>query len=278
MTLHNFLSLLKHDVVEGILYKWKFFLVAILFFVFADFVFVVNVNSLFAGDMPEVKCSVTDIIINMFLGNEAFDFESKKGINLSIIWFAFHALLFSFIGYYISDDLKKNATSFILRVKSKRQWWTSKFLWCVITVIVYYFLFFIVALIVAFLGGTLSFNASSVIADVFFEIQIYDVSVCNIIFSSLLLPATISVSIATFEASLSLILKPVYSFVIVISYLAISAFYCSAFFVFNFSMLIKNNFNGVNGVLNQYGVLIAVFITVISYFIGLLFIKKKDIL
>lgn len=276
--IHSFLSLLKHDIFEGVLCKWKYFFVAILFFAFVDFVFITNVNSLFTADSPDLKCSITDIILNMFIGNEAFDPSQKKGISLSVTWFVFHALLFSFIGYYIAADLKKNATSFILRVKSKRLWWTNKCLWCVITVFAYYALFFIIAIIFAVFWGTASFSASNLIAEKFFEIKILDVSTCNIIFSSLLLPMIISVSIAVFEAALSLILKPIYSFLIVICYLAASAFYCSAYLLFNFSMVIRNSFYGVNGVLNQYGVLIAIFITIVSYLIGITFIKKKDIL
>lgn len=275
--IHSFLSLLKHDIFEGVLRKWKYFLVAALFFAFVDFVFVHNVSSLFSSDSPDLKCSITDIILNMFIGNEPFDPAVRKGISLSVTWFVFHALLFSFIGFYITDDLKKNATSFILRVKSKRQWWTSKFLWCIITVFAYYALFFVIAIIFAIFWGTASFDASSLIAEEIFEIQVLDVSVCNIIFSSLLLPMTISVSIAVFEAALSLILKPVYCFLIVICYLAASAFYCSVCLLFNFSMVTRNNFYGVNGVLNQYGALIAIIITIAGYLIGMTLIKNKDI-
>ena len=42
-------------------------------------------------------------------------------------------------------------------------------------------------------------------------------------------------------------------------------------------MLIRNNFNGVNGVSNQYGALTAVIVTIVSYLLGIAFVKKKDI-
>lgn len=276
--MHNFISLLKHDVFEGVFHKWKYFLVAVLFFSFVDFIFINKANSLFISYNVDLKCSVSDLLLNMFIGNEPFDLETKRSVSLSLTWFLFHSLLFSFIGFYITDDLKKNTTSFILRVKSKKQWWTSKVVWCVLTVIIYYTLFFIIALIFAAFFGKVSFNASNLIASELFEINISGIDVFDIIFTSLLLPMIISVPIALFEAVLNLILKPVYGFLIIICYLAASAFYCSVYLLFNFSMVIRNNFYGVNGVANQYGVLTAVCLAAACYLIGAVFIKRKDIL
>lgn len=275
---HSFISLLKHDIFEGIFHKWKYFLVAVLFFIFVDFVFLNSVKSLFMAYDTDLKCSIADLVLNMFIGNEPFDTTANEGINLSVTWFVFHSLLFSFIGFYITDDLKKNATSFILRVKSKTQWWTSKAVWCVFTVILYYVLFFIIAVIFAAVFGTVSFDANHLIATELFDIDISGVDALDIVFNSLLLPMTVSVSFAVFEAFMSLIIKPVYIYLIIICYLAASAFYDSVYLLFNFSMIIRHNFYDVNGVANQYGVLIAACLTVVCYLTGIAVVKRKDIL
>ncbi len=276
--IHNFLPLLKHDIFEGIFHRWRYFLVAVLFFAFTDFVFVNNVSTFFASSDENLKCSIADIILNMFIGNEQFAPDLKKGIHISIIWLVFHTLMFSFIGFYIEDDLKKNATSLIIRVKSRKQWWTSKAIWCVLTVSIYYALFFAVALVFAALFGTISFEANTQIAYEFLNINVSDVGMFDVIFASFILPMIISTSVALFSAMLSLIMKPVYAFLIVIFYLAASAFYCSVFLLFNFSMIIRNNFYSVNGVANQYGALIAICLMMVSYSIGLILIRRKDIL
>ena len=276
--IHNIILLLKHDIFEGIFHKWKFFLVSLLFFSFVDFVFIKSVNSININYNINLKCSITDLTLNMFIGNEPFDAAIKKGINLSVIWFVFHSLLFSYIGFYVVDDLKKNATSFILRVKSKKQWWTSKFIWCVLTVVIYFALFFTVSLIFTVFFGKVSFSADKMIASKLFEINISDISVYNIIFTLFLLPMIIAVSIAVFEAVISLILKPFYSFLIVVCYLAASAFYCSVYLLFNFSMIIRNNFYGINGMTNECGIFIAVVFAFICYLAGLFIIKRKNIL
>jgi len=276
--MHSFLSLLKHDIFEGVICKWKYYFLAILFFIFVDFVFVTNVNSSFVALNTNIQCSISDIVINTFLGNEPFDPAINKGVSLSITWFVFHAFLFSFISFYITNDLKKNTTSIILRVKSKKLWWTSKFIWCIATVLLYYSLFFAIAIIFASCFGIASFGVSNLIADKFFGIQILNISVWKILFSSLLLPMIISIAIAVFESALSLMFKPIYSFIVLICYLVASSFYYSEYLLFNFSMVIRNNFEGVNGVSNQYGMLIAILLIVVSYFVGMTFIKRKDIL
>ncbi len=276
--IHNFMSLLKHDILHGILLRWRYFLVAVLFFTFTDFAFMNNVNSLNLAADSVLKCSITDYILNMFIGNEPFDFELKKGISLSVVWFVFHAVLFSSMGFYITDDLNKNAFIFILKVKSRRKWWISKVVWCVLIVIIYYALFFIVSFIFAALFGTVSLSVNDLVVQRMFGFSVSGISIFDILLSSFFLPMAISCSFAVLEAALSLILKPLYSFLIIICYLIASTFYCRIYLLFNFSMIIRNNFYGINGVTNQYGILIAVILVVVSSVFGVFIIKRKNIL
>lgn len=276
MKIHNLLALIKHDITEGILHRWKFFVISVLFFMFVDFVFIHNVSTAFADST--IRCSISDIILNMFVGNEPFNPLSQEGIHIAIEWLMFFALLFSSVGYYIIDDLRKNSVSFLLRTKSKPQWWISKIIWCVLLVIIYYALFFLCAVICAAFFGKISFIPNEVIAYEMFDIDVAGISVLRFIFSVLVLPLVISISVAVIESVISLILKPIYALLIVICYLALSAFYLSPCFLFNYSMLIRDNFDGVCGVANFYGALISVCVFAVGIFVGIVLIKRKDIL
>jgi len=277
--IHNFISLLRHDISQGIIHKWKQFLVSALLFAFSAFVFTKHVNSFFAHNNIDSKTGIIDFLINMFIGNEPYEPETQQGIRLSIIWFVFHAFLFSFPGFYINDDLKKNATAFILRVKSRRQWWESKFIWCVLTVFAYYTVFFIVICLFSLLFGSFSLSANEQIAAEFFGLGISGVKASDMLFVSFILPMMISIAIAVFEAALSLIVKPFYSFIIVICYLAASAFYCDVFLLFNFSMLNRNSlFSGHSEITGKSGILISLGLIIISYLIGIFAVRKKNIL
>ena len=66
--------------------------------------------------------------------------------------------------------------------------------------------------------------------------------------------------------------------ILVVCYLVASAFYESPILLFNYSMVLRNNFDGVNGVSNQNGVLISIVLLLICFTIGIKVIKKKDIL
>lgn len=274
--MHNLFLLVKHDLRQGILYRWKFFLISLLYFVFIDIVFIVGINTMFAD--TNVKCSISDIMLNIFIGNKSCDPTEGNGVNIAINWIVFHALLFSSIGFYLIDDLKKSATQIILRTKSRTLWWTSKIIWCTVLVVSYYLLFFICAVLCGFFSGNMTFSLSDEIVSELYEITLQGVSVGKTIFTIIVLPMIVSISFAIVNAFISLIVKPIISLILVVCYLVVSAFYESPILLFNYSMVLRNNFDGVNGVSNQNGVLISIVLLLICFTIGIKVIKKKDIL
>lgn len=274
--MHNLFLLVKHDLRQGILYRWKFFLISLLYFVFIDIVFIVGINTMFAD--TNVKCSISDIMLNIFIGNKSCDPTEGNGVNIAINWIVFHALLFSSIGFYLIDDLKKSATQIILRTKSRTLWWTSKIIWCTVLVVSYYLLFFICAVLCGFFSGNMTFSLSDEIVSELYEITLQGVSVGKTIFTIIVLPMIVSISFAIVNAFVSLIVKPIISLILVVCYLVASAFYESPILLFNYSMVLRNNFDGVNGVSNQNGVLISIVLLLICFTIGIKVIKKKDIL
>lgn len=274
--MHNLFLLVKHDLRQGVLHRWKFFLISLLYFVFIDIVFIVGINTMFAD--TNVKCSISDIMLNIFIGNKPFDPTEGKGINIAINWIVFHTLLFSSIGFYLIDDLKKSATQIILRTKSRALWWTSKIIWCMVLVVSYYLLFFICAVLCGFFSGNMTFSLSDEIVSELYEITVQGVSMGKTIFTIIVLPMIVSISFAIVNAFISLIVKPIISLILVVCYLVASAFYESPILLFNYSMVLRNNFDGVNGVSNQNGVLISIVLLLICFTIGIKVIKKKDIL
>lgn len=274
--MHNLFLLVKHDLRQGILYRWKFFLISLLYFVFIDIVFIVGINTMFAD--TNVKCSISDIMLNIFIGNKSCDPTEGNGVNIAINWIVFHALLFSSIGFYLIDDLKKSATQIILRTKSRTLWWTSKIIWCTVLVVSYYLLFFICAVLCGFFSGNITFSLSDEIVSELYEITVQGVSVGKTIFTIIVLPMIVSISFAIVNAFISLIVKPIISLILVVCYLVASAFYESPILLFNYSMVWRNNFDGVNGVSNQYGLLISIVLLLICFTIGIKVIKKKDII
>lgn len=271
-------SLIKHDIYEGIIQRWKYYTMAIAFFIMVNTAFVIHAQAFLSAEKSTEQLGINDLLINVMRGNFPFDPSLQKGIDLPIVWFAYHALLSLLIGFYIYDDLKGSASSVILRVHSKTKWWTSKIIWCVFSVCLYYILFLATCIIFILGFGNIS-AGSPYVCKMFFDISISHIENLELFFISWGLPLIISISISIFQITISLIIKPLYSFFVIVCYLVISSFYCNQALIFNFAMVIRNSaFYSNSGITASAGITIALFVTILSCFAGSFFVKRKDIL
>lgn len=279
MTISGFSTLVRYDVLSGVWRRWKYYLAATFFFAFADAAFISHAN-LFLKYNPAVgKFGFTEFLLNVFAGNEPFDPQAKTGIKMSIVWFVFQSFLSFIVGFYAREDLKKSSSLFLLRVKSKARWWTSKFIWCLLSVLAYYIVFVLTCFLFVLVFGDLPSQGNAAVCSSLFGIRIANVGILRILFASLFLPMVISMAMAVFQIALSLIIKPIYSFTVIVAYLAASAFYCSPFLLFNFSMVCRNaDFSHYHNITDAMGLLLSLCVTVASYVAGMIFIKTKDII
>jgi hypothetical protein len=267
---NNLLALIRHDIFEGILRRWKYYLAAVLLFSFVALTFVFQSRSYIEHNKFNDVIDIADFIINVLAGNKPFDPESHKGIDISIQWLAFHSFLSFCVGFYVAEDLKKSADSFILRTRSRIQWWISKLIWSCFTVIIYYLLFVLTAFLIALICGDLSFDGA--LAKKLLEVSFHNSNGCTLIVF-LLFSVLISIALSVFQITLSLVIKPFYSFLIVVCYMVASAFYCNDFLLYNFTMLMRNA-----DVSKGSGFIIAAGLILISCVAGTALIKKKDVI
>lgn len=267
--IRHFAALLRHDASEGILKRWKYYALSALFFCFVSFVF--NRNNKAAGP------GFIDYFINAFLGNEPFQQGGHTGIKISMIWFVFHASLLAMVGFYIVNDLRKSATSYILRVKSRNLWWAGKYVWCLLTVLVYYCLFFVICLL--FSACNFSLHVNSQIALNYFHLNASHIGAPDLFLTVCILPMLISMAMCIFEIALGLIIRPVFSYIFIIVILIASAYYRNIFLIGNYTMVIRSDFfSHPQGITYQNGILLSLILMAFSYFLGRYAIAKKSIL
>jgi hypothetical protein len=278
MKAKKFSLLIKHDLLCGMIVRWKYFIAAFAFFVFACMTFAIHASSFLNESNSSETLGFCDFMFNVFAGNQPFDISSGAGIHLSIIWFAFHSYLLFLTTFYADEDLKNSANSLILRVKSKANWWAGKFIWCILSVFIYYLLLLICIFLFVVFGKYTGF-ANQSICNEFFQINIQGVSPYNIIIVLMLLPFLISLSLASFHMMLSLIMKPIFSFIIGICSLTAAAFCCHPLLLFNFTMAKRNQIFSVESSINWIGGIISAFcLLTFSFFAGVVIIRKKDII
>lgn len=271
-------SQVKHDCLSGIISRWKYFAVALAFFTFICAVFAVHVNSfLRTYDLSE-KLGFFDFLFQIFAGNRPFDTTDRSVQSLSVAWFTFHAYLLFLTGFYAAEDLKNPAVPFILRVKSKTKWWAGKFVWCILSVTFYYLLLLFCIGLFAVLGGNTGFASESVCSE-FFGVEIGGVSKHNIAVVLLFLPFISSVALSSFHMMLSLVVRPLYSFLLGIVFLAAAAFYCHPLLLYNFTMASRNAvFFPGSGITSARGIISALCVTLFSFLGGIVVVRHRDII
>lgn len=269
--INSFFHLLYNDLIKGVIQRYKYFLLAFLFFSFVCFELGMRINN--------SQCSIFDFILKFFVGNEPFDINSKEKIDIPIIWIMFHSILSLIVGFYVSDDIKKSASALIIRVQSKRIWWSSKFVWCIFSVLVYYIVFIFTVILFCLIFGNLSIVTNTDITEKFFKIDISLIKDTDIILVFFIMPMISSIAISVFQVVLGLIIKPIYSFMLIVTIMVCSSFYSNTFLLFNFSMISRYNyFSSKSNITLQNGLVISICLIVISYIWGMIVIKRKDII
>lgn len=271
--------LIRHDISYGIVLRWKYYAAALFIFILSSFVFAAHANHFLHSSGISGALGTFDFILNVFAGNKPFDASSQTGIKLSVLWLGFYAYLLSLTTFYASDDMKKSASSFILRVKSKVVWWAGKFIWCMLSVILYYVLFVLSACCASAAFGKLSVLVNPYVCSEFFDINLHGASNGEIIVACLLLPFAVSLAVSSFHMMLSLVIRPIYSFILGICFIAAAAFRCHPMLIFNFTMAERNAlFSPASSISVKNGLISAVCLLLFSFFAGAAIIKRKDII
>lgn len=276
----NLRSLICYDFHEGILRRMKLFLIVLFCFLFASALLALNVNSYLASREITEKIRVMDFVLNIFAGCEPFGLRAGTRVDLPIQWLVFQSLLAYVIGFYLKEDLSISASGLILRMSSRRVWWRSKYIWCIMSVLIYYAVFMLsVIFMTAVFGDFFSFGNAMVERE-FFSVNIQGKSMTAIFIAYIALPLLTSLAVSLCQMTASLIIEPLYCFLVNLCLMVGAVFYSSPALLYNFSMVKRNVcFGGMDDrISNATGCAVLCSFIIIPYFIGSVLIKRKDII
>ena len=94
----------------------------------------------------------------------------------------------------------------------------------------------------------------------------------------LVLPLLVMAALNLFQMTLSLFIKPFYSYIVTAAILLISAYYVSPFCIGNYAMPLRSHMIMANGVGLNTGMLVSVIILVVAVIVGGLVFQRRDIL
>jgi len=272
MKVKQFSKVLKHDLIEGITDNLPKYIIVFLLFLFTCGMFLSNISSL------ETKGSILDFAIYIYKGMEVYVYSPDNHFRLPMIWLMTQVLVAFLIIGYPNKDMYTYGVQVLVRTKRKLLWWTAKCIWNAVSVIIFYAVGFLTIFLFALTFGKVSFQANDALNIAGNQIDTSNINYFSLVFAVFFLPVITSVALSLFQMALSYIIKPIFSYMIIIILSVASAFYCSPFLIGNYSMLLRNNIAFPDGISNKSAVMGNVLLIIISFLIGGIYLSRCDIL
>lgn len=263
-----FIKLVMHDLKNGVVRSYKkYCIVACAFLIFC---FDLQTR------LHDVVGTLGDYLLYPFAGMEEYVPRPGEPFTFPVIWMLIYLFLAMMTLYYPYNDLNGFGRSVLVHSGKRSVWWYSKCIWNMVSVL----MFFVTALIVIlmfclFRGISLTLVISSEMEGVLKLSS--DTLPTNISLQVLLLPILVLISLCLLQMTLSLFIKPLFSFCVIVTLLLASAYYFTPFMIGNYAMPLRNADAIANGFHVLPGVGFSIILAIVSMMIGQFFFQKHDI-
>lgn len=211
--------------------------------------------------------------------------EYSIGENISFVFpirwiIVFFSILFITLNYPY-NDMQSVGQQILIRTKGRSLWWLSKCGWNICCTILFHFIICLSAILFCCItGDKITGGIDIELMNVMFETnRETQTSATGILpLYILLLPIVISIGINLFQMTLSLFIKPLFSFLFVSLLLLLSAYFMSPFWIGNYAMLMRYDLVHTNGMVMHNGIIIALALMTLSIVIGLIGFRYYDII
>lgn len=275
-----FYKLLRYDIINGFRSTARRYGVVLILFcvMFISFLMVITGYNIRFKIDPGIEINLGNALLYGFGGMSEYKPAEELFFRYPAFWLLSYLLLAYITLYYPYDDLEQFGQNILIRSGGRGLWWISKCIWNILSVVVFFLLAWAVfALGCLVSGGSLSMTLSP---DIF--------AACNLVLSyeapaalipqTLLLPMLVMMGLNLLQMTLSLFLKPFYSFMVTTAILFLSTYYLSPFCIGNYAMPLRSHLLLANGVGLNTGMLISGILIVVSIIAGGLIFRKRDIL
>lgn len=215
-------------------------------------------------------------------GTLVFNPERQLSLILPAEWMLTIALMLYIPLRYPTRDLSVSGARFAMMAGSRLAWWLSKALWVVICVLLYWVEFAIVSYVAALVvSGDVSTVVSSDIAAMFgfdsialLDLRGVGVEIGGFVSSA----AAVSCALAVSQLAISLVLKPVLSYMVHLSLLFTSVFFFTPYLPGNHLMAARGIEAIPNGLAPSEGYLFAFLIVALFLIGGAMVAQRMDFL
>ncbi len=273
-----FFKILKYDFKNGLIKEKVKFLYAgglSLFLCFDVFM-----RFIFSQPGAIKEGTFADYIFYIFGGMPEFDVSQNGAFNLPALWILVLILLLFIVLYYPYNDITGFGKHVLINARSRTAWWLSKCVWSIACAVIYFFvIFLVVGVFCLFTKMSFSADVSDFMIRHFVQYSVGTKAAhASVILQLFLLPFLVVASIGLMQLTLSLIIKPVFSYCFSIAVLVASAYYMHPLLIGNYAMTIRSSVFAVNGMDECRGIIYTLLLSAVSVVAGTVIFNHYDVL
>ena len=271
----KYIKLCSFDLKNGLL-KNKVLLIASIIipaFLCSDISRKINMG----GD----TASFADNFVYVFGGMKEYIPSPTEPFVFPAVWMVlFLALPYATLSYPL-NDIQTFGQQVIFRSRQRTAWWLSKCAWNILCCVLYNLI--VVGIIILFCVVTkndINLSINKNLMQAIFDIKDQSLPETNLHLTivTMLSPVLIAIAVNIFQMTLSLFIKPMFSFLVTATILLSSCYLLSPFFIGNYAMVTRSDTIITNGCNFDIGIFVAVTIILLSAVAGIFRFNRYDII
>lgn len=229
-----------------------------------------------------LKLSLCDSLLYLTGGMLPVSFSAlADSFQFPVRWLFPHMLVLYFSLNYARNDLTCGGIQVITRTNNKSTWWLSKCVWDIITVLLYFAVEMAVWLLLASISGESGFTSlNHTLFEGFFNESPPDRNALarEYLFVLCFLPMAVCISISLLQMTLTLYMKPIFAYLIIVVYYVAGIYYSSPLFLSNYALSVRSSVIGIYNFRPETGLYLCTALGVASVAIGAIRIHRMDFL
>ena len=229
----------------------------------------------------QFKGSFADYLMYLYGGMDKYVPELGDPFAFPVRWSVVVLALPFLTLNYPYKDMQEFGRQILIRTKSRTAWWLSKCGWNMLSVLVYHGILFCVTLLFCIaVSGSLSGEINKSLQYVAFQVDVPPVLSDHTPWPlvMLVLPTFVSLGINLLQMTMTLFLKPIFSFFVVAFWMISSAYLTSPYLIGNYAMTMRFDVVIKGGVTMAVGFLASIVLIIISVSVGMVRFHQYDIL
>lgn len=271
----KFIKFLRYDLKNGILLIYFKYLVAAALFLFLCLDFFLR-----CGGKDLQAHTLGDLTALAFAGMREYVPSPTDPFRFPAFWVLTFALLLYITLYYADQDLVGFGQHTMVCAGGRGWWWLSKCAWNTAAVLVFFVCAWVVLLAFALCSGLqFTLRLSDSMEFVLDAGNVMEgAAAWRVGLELTVMPVLIGIALSLLQMTLSLWIKPIFSYMLSVLHLIASAYAMSPFLIGNYAMVLRSDAVIENGVNAVNGILFAAALCILSVAAGWLIFRKYNIL